>query len=139
MYLWLKAFHLIVVVTWFAGLFYLPRLFIYHMETAVGTDAYQRFCLMEQKLFRIIMIPSLIFVFLLGLGLMHIAKTTALWLHIKLACVVVLWVYQWMCWRYMQAFRIGRIPGSARYFRLFNEVPSLLLIIIVLLAVLKPF
>jgi putative membrane protein len=136
--LWLKAFHVIFVVTWFAGLFYLPRLFVYH---AVATDSIsiERFLLMERRLFVLMSIGALL---ALTFGMAMIAAAPeylqAAWLHAKLVLVALLIGYHLWCHRLIAAFALGRPTHSARWFRWFNEVPSLLLIAIVILAVVKP-
>jgi protoporphyrinogen IX oxidase len=137
--LWLKAFHVVFVVTWFAGIFYLPRLFIYH---AAATDAtsVERFQVMERRLFGIMTIgASLAIVF--GLA-MVIAAPSLLgfgWLRAKLLLVLALIGYHVWCYRLMADLRVGRNARTSRWYRIFNEVPSLLLIAIVILAVVKPF
>ncbi len=137
--LWLKSFHIVFVVTWFAGLFYLPRLFVYHAAAAERTLA-ERFAVMESRLFAIMTIGGAL---ALGFGLaMVIAAPQYLtfgWLHLKLVLVAVLIVYHGWCYRLMRSLRLGRKTHSDRWYRVFNEVPGLLLIAIVLLAVLKPF
>jgi protoporphyrinogen IX oxidase len=136
--LWLKAFHVIFVVTWFAGLFYLPRLFVYH---AVATDpvGIERFMLMERRLFALMSIGALL---ALGFGMAMVAAAPehlhAAWLQAKLILVALLIGYHLWCQRHITAFALRRPTHSARWFRWFNEVPSLLLIAIVILAVVKP-
>jgi putative membrane protein len=137
--LWLKAFHIVFVVTWFAGIFYLPRLFIYH---AAATDALgiERFQMMERRLFAIMTIGATL---TLLFGLSMIAVTPALlaagWLRLKLALVVALIGYHVWCYRLMGDLRAGRNRRSSTWYRVFNEAPALLLIAIVILAVVKPF
>jgi putative membrane protein len=137
--LWLKALHVVFVVTWFAGLFYLPRLFIYH---AAATDALgiERFQTMERRLFAIMTIGATL---ALLFGLAMIAVTPALlatgWLRVKLALVASLIAYHLWCYRLMSDLRAGRSRHSPTWYRVFNEVPALLLIAIVILAVVKPF
>ncbi len=140
-YLWLKAFHIVGVVAWFAGLFYLPRLFVYHVsaEDAVSRD---RFCVMERKLYRIIMRPAMLLTIALGIWMLVLnwsAFGSAAWLWLKLAGVVGLLGYHHYCGRLITAFAAGHNPHSERFYRMFNEVPSLLLIGIVVLVVVKPF
>lgn len=137
--LWLKAFHVVFVVTWFAGIFYLPRLFMYH---AAASDALgiERFQMMERRLFGIMTIgASLTLLF----GLSMIAVTPALlatgWLRVKLLLVLSLIAYHVWCYRLMIDLRLGRNRRSSTWYRVFNEVPSVLLIAIVILAVVKPF
>lgn len=140
--LWLLSFHIIFVITLFAAIFYLPRLFVYH---AMSTDAIsqERFKIMERKLFFGIMLPSAILVLLSGIGLLMgyawDAYKTAGWLHIKLLLVALLYVYIFMCWKIMLNFKHNRNKLSHIFFRWFNEVPVLLLIAIVILVTVKPF
>jgi putative membrane protein len=137
--LWLKAFHIIFVVTWFAGLFYLPRLFVYH---AVTTDAVslERFIIMERRLFAIMTLgAALAAVF----GVCMIVSAPAYlqmgWLHVKLTLVALLIGYHVWCFRLMNELKAGRVGHSQRWYKFFNEVPALLLIAIVVLATVKPF
>jgi len=136
--LWLKAFHIVFVVTWFAGIFYLPRLFLYH---AAATDALsiERFQMMEKRLFAIMTIGATL-TLLFGLSLLIVTPgfLQAGWLHAKLTLVLVLIGYHVWCYRLMTDLRAGR-KRSAKWYRLFNEVPSVLLIAIVILVVVKPF
>ncbi len=142
--LWLKAFHIVFVVTWFAGLFYLPRLFVYHAAAlqagAPERPLAERFAVMERRLFALMTIGGALAV---GFGIAMVAGAPAYltfgWLHAKLALVAALIAYHVWCGRLMRALRAGRSPHSQRWYRWFNEVPGLLLIAIVLLAVLKPF
>ena len=137
--LWLKAFHVVFVVTWFAGLFYLPRLFIYHVATPDAAGL-ARFIVMERRLFFIMTLGALLAV-LCGIGLLVSApQYLALgWLRLKLLLVAALVVYHGGCYRLMLALRAGARPRSQRWLRLYNEVPALLLVAIVVLAVVKPF
>ncbi len=136
--LWLKAFHVIAVVTWFAGLFYLPRLYVYHTD-ATDTISVERFKVMERRLFAIMTIGAVASV---GLGAAMVAAEPAYltmeWLRIKLVLVLVLIGYHVFCYRLMRDFAENRNTRSAKWYRGFNELPSLLLIAIVLLAVVKP-
>lgn len=137
--LWLKAFHIIFMVTWFAGLFYLPRLFVYHVVTADPTGK-QRFELMERRLFVMMTLGGALtaaFGISLLLALPELLQFG--WLHVKLVLVAALIGYHIWCYRLMRKLRGGRNTRSQRWYRWFNEVPSLLLMAIVLLAVLKPF
>jgi len=137
--LWLKAFHVIFVVTWFAGLFYLPRLFVYHVS-ASDTTGLQRFVVMERRLFGIMTIGAVLAA-VFGLS-MIVAAPGYLgfgWLRVKLVLVALLIGYHVWCQRLMVALREGRNSHTERWFRLFNEAPALLLIAIVILAVVKPW
>ncbi|HVN44705.1 MAG TPA: CopD family protein [Steroidobacteraceae bacterium] len=136
--LWLKALHVVFVVTWFAGLFYLPRLYVYHAVTT-DTPGLVRFALMERRLFFIMTLGALLAV-LFG-GAMIAAAPGYLeqrWLRIKLPLVALLAGYHYWCYRLMLSLRLGVNPHSQRWYRWFNEVPTLLLIAIVILAVVKP-
>jgi putative membrane protein len=136
--LWLKAFHILFVVTWFAGLFYLPRLFVYHANT-MDSIGIERFILMERRLFAIMSIGALLAV-TFGLAMIAVAPAylRAPWLQLKLLLVALVIGYHLWCYRLIAAFALGRQTHSARWFRWFNEVPGLLLIAIVILAVVKP-
>ena len=140
-YLWLKALHMIGVVTWFAALFYLPRLFVYHVTTADEAGR-ARFRVMEDKLYRIIMRPSMLITVGFGLWILILsweAFAASIWLWIKLAGVVALLAYHFYCARLVRAFAADEDSHSERFYRIFNEVPALLLILIVILVVVKPF
>jgi putative membrane protein len=136
---WIKAWHVIFMVTWFAGLFYLPRLFVYH-ASATDVAGIERFRVMESRLFAIMTVGA---VLTAAFGLWLLAKNPSLlstgWLRAKLVFVALLVVYHAWTWRLMRDFAAGRNLRSARWYRWFNEVPSLLLIGIVLLAVVRPF
>ena len=137
--LWLKALHVIAIVTWFAGLFYLPRLYVYHADAkdAVGI---QRFEIMEKRLFGIMTIGAALSVFFGGLMLIESpAYLQTGWLKLKLLFVALLIAYHAYCHKLLRDFRAQRNTRSARWLRGFNELPSLLLIAIVILAVVKPF
>lgn len=140
--LWLVACHVIVVITLFAAVFYLPRLFVYHAQCK-DTISNQRFKLMERRLFNGILLPSAILVGITGLWLLYgfgwAEKPHILWLHIKLYLVIGLYIYLGFCWKYMLDFRKDRNTHSHRFYRWFNEIPSVLLILIILLVVVKPF
>jgi putative membrane protein len=140
-YLWLKAFHIISVITWFAGIFYLPRLFVYHVSVADDISD-TRFKIMEDKLYRLIMTPSMLVT--LGLGFWMLVQgwhslSASYWIWVKLVLVLGLVGYHLNCGRMIRLFAEDRQQHSERYFRIYNEVPVLLLIPIVLLVVLKPF
>lgn len=140
--LWLKAFHIVFVVTWFAGLFYLPRLFVYHAAAqAAGEQALtERFAVMERRLYAIMTIGAALAV---AFGVSMVVWAPAYlafgWLRVKLVLVAALIVYHAWCRRLMGALHAGRAVHSERWYRYFNELPGLLLIAIVILAVVKPF
>ncbi len=140
MYLWIKAFHIIAVVTWFAALFYLPRLYVYH-AMAEDRAGIERFKVMERKLYRGIMTPSAIVAVGLGIWLLVLIPgwLTQGWLHTKLLLVALLIGYHLYCGRLLRVFREDRNTRSHRWYRVFNELPVLVLIAVVILAVVKPF
>jgi putative membrane protein len=136
--LWLKAFHVVFVVTWFAGLFYLPRLFVYHVS-ATDAPGLERFVVMERRLFGIMTIGgSLAALFGISMIVAAPGYLAFAWLHAKLVLVAVLITYHVWCYRLMVGLRTGTNRRSERWLRLFNEFPALLLIAIVILAVVKP-
>jgi putative membrane protein len=136
---WIKAWHVIFMVTWFAGLFYLPRLFVYYASTT-DSAGIERFRVMERRLFAIMTIGA---VMTTAFGLWLVAWSPSLlhtgWLRLKLVLVALLIAYHAWNWRLLRDFAAGRNSHSARWYRWFNEIPSLLLIGIVLLAVARPF
>lgn len=137
--LWLKAFHVVFVVTWFAGLFYLPRLFVYHV-TVNDEASLQRFAVMERRLFGIMTIGAVLAaVFGVSMILAAPGYLAFSWLRVKLVLVALLIGYHIWCYRLLVALREGRNSRSERWLRLFNEAPALLLIAIVVLAVVKPW
>jgi protoporphyrinogen IX oxidase len=137
--LWLKAFHIVFVVTWFAGLFYLPRLYVYH-ASAQDSVSIDRFKIMERRLFTMMTIGATLAT-LFGVGMVVMAPSYLQfgWLHTKLTLVAGLIAYHIWCYRLLVAFRNDRNQHSEKWYRAFNEVPSLFLIAIVILVVVKPF
>ena len=138
--LWVKAFHIIGVVCWFSGIFYLPRLFVYHAmsEDQVSKD---RFVIMERKLFWGIMTPSAVFAVVLGTWLLvanHGYFMAWWWMKAKLGLVAILIVYHYYCYWFMKALREDSQIRTHKFFRFFNELPVLLLVVIVILIVVKP-
>jgi putative membrane protein len=137
--LWLKALHVISVITWFAGLFYLPRLFVYHADAhdAISLD---RFVVMERRLFVIMTIGATASIFF---GASMLLESTVyfafIWLRVKLLFVLLVLAYHFLCYKLLRDFALVRNTHSAKWYRNFNEIPSLLLIVIVILAVVKPF
>lgn len=135
--LWVKAFHIIFVTSWFAGLFYLPRIFVNHtMET--NSEVIQRLMLMEQKLYRF-MLPLAVLALGFGLWLWLGYGTSGKWMHPKLTLVLGLITYHWYCGKIMRDLKTGKNKRSHIWFRLFNEVPVLILTAVVILVVVKPF
>ena len=140
MYEWLKAFHIIAVIAWMAGMLYLPRLFVYHCEADPGSRQSETFKVMERRLLRAIMNPAMIVTWLLGLWLAWRGGFFAApWLHAKLALVVAMSGVHGMLSRYVRDFAADRNRKSQKFYRIINEVPTILMILIVLLVVVKPF
>ncbi len=135
--LWIKALHLIFMVTWFAGLFYLPRLFVYHAITD-DTAGRERFKIMERKLFYGIMTPGAVLTIVFGMWLWLGYGTTGGWLHAKLVLVALLIAYHTYCGKLLNDFKHDRNHHSHVWYRWFNEFPVLLLIAVIILAVVKP-
>ena|SRR3990167_1681061 len=138
--LWVKAFHLISMVAWFAGLFYLPRLFVYHADTEDVLSS-ARFKVMERRLYYGIMWPAGLLTTGFGLWLMIKYEPylmQMLWMRAKLSLVLFVWVYHVCCGVLMQRFEANKNKYSTLFFRLFNELPTLFLIAIILLVVVKP-
>jgi len=141
MYKWVLAFHVIAVICWFAALFYLPRLFVYH---AMSNDeiSIERFKLMQRKLYRGIANPAMIATIILGLWLVSMAPDAYLnqtWFQLKAALVLLLIGYHYMCLGHMKKLATNRSNKSHVYFRLFNEVPVFFLVAIVILVIVQPF
>lgn len=136
--LWVKSFHVIFMVTWFAGLFYLPRLFVYHAMSEDPTSI-ERFKVMERKLFYGIMTPGALITVVLGLWLWLGYGFTGGWMHAKFALVLVLIAYHAYCGKLLVDFKHDRNTRSHVFYRWFNEFPVILLIAIVVLVIVKPF
>ncbi len=136
--LWFKALHIIFMVTWFAGLFYLPRLFVYH-AMAIDQTSLDRFKIMERKLFYGIMTPGLILTMIFGIAMMVIGDYAGqMWLSIKLGLIAVLIVYHVYCGKLLVDFKRDKNTRSHIFYRWFNEFPVLILFAIIFLAVLRP-
>ncbi len=141
-YLWVKALHIIVVIAWMAGLLYVPRLFVYHCEAEAGSARAEMLATMERRLLRAIMTPAMIASFALGAWLLlmpGVADWAGGWLHGKLALVVALAAMHGMMARWRKDFAAGRNQHSQTFYRVVNEVPTVLRIAIVILVVVKPF
>jgi putative membrane protein len=138
--LWLKAFHIMAVVAWFAGLFYLPRLFVYHADAKPGSELSETLKVMEYRLLTAIMTPAMGMVWLTGVTLAYwMGAFSDGWLHAKFALVFLLSGFQGALSRWTKDFAADRNTRSAKFYRIANEVPTVFLILIVLLVVLKPF
>jgi putative membrane protein len=140
LYLWVKAFHIISMVAWFAGLFYIWRLFVYHAETG-SSEVKETLAIMERRLYRAIMNPAMLATLFFGLWLIHIRKDAILnsgWLWVKLVLVTILLGIHHLANSYRKRLLAGIVYNSKR-FRILNEIPTLILIATVILAILKPF
>lgn len=142
-YLWLKAAHIIAVIAWMAGLFYLPRLFVYHAAAETGSPLANVFKIMERRLYIVIMLPAMIASWLTGAALIWVLWDSGIknsgWALVKLGAVLAMSVVHLRLGLHMRQFHADRNRQSSRYFRLINEVPTILMILIVLMAVTKPF
>jgi protoporphyrinogen IX oxidase len=143
MYLWLKAFHIIAVIAWLAGMLYMPRLFVYHCQAEPGSTQSATFKLMERRLLKLIINPAMIATWLLGLTLIWLMGQAAFlqagWLHAKLALVLALSAVHGFFVNWVKDFAADRNAHSQKFYRIVNEIPTALLILIVILAVVKPF
>lgn len=143
LYLWVKAFHLIAVMSWMAGMLYLPRLFVYHTQVEKDSEADFMLQTMERKLLRYIINPAMIVTFALGIWLIVItgagAPGSGYWMHAKLVLVLGLATSHGLMARYRKHFVNGTNTKSQKFFRIFNEVPTVLMVLIILLVTLKPF
>lgn len=139
--LYIKAFHIISVIAWMAGVLYLPRLFVYHTEAETGSKQSETFKVMERRLLKAIITPAMIASWVFGLILAYYAVDWAQagWFHLKLLLVVVLSGFTGSLARWTREFAEDRNTHSQRFYRIANEVPTLLMIVIVILAVVKPF
>jgi protoporphyrinogen IX oxidase len=144
-YPWLKAFHIIAVIAWMAGMLYLPRLFVYHSVAEKGSVQSETFKVMERRLLRAIINPAMIAVWVLGLTLAWLGPDSRYgwfgygWLQAKIALVLVLSAVHGLFARWVKAFAVDSNRHSQKFYRIINEVPTLLMIAIVILAVVKPF
>lgn len=142
LYPWMKAVHIISVIAWMAGLLYLPRLFVYHTRALAGSELSETFKIMERRLLRAIILPAAAVAVLFGLmlaGVPGMLTPPSGWFHSKVALVVLLLVYTHLLGRWRRAFAEDRNTKSATFFRAVNEIPTVLMVAIVLLVVVKPF
>ena len=140
-YLTFKALHLIAVISWMAGLLYLPRIFVYHAETIENKAQSETFKLMEKRLYFYIMNPAMILSWIFGLLLIHsqgILSLGLLWMKIKIGLVIILTSYHFYLLAVLKDFQIDNNTKSSKFFRIINEVPTLLLIIIIFVVIFKP-
>jgi putative membrane protein len=142
LYPWTKAIHILAVISWMVGLLYLPRLFVYHCEAAPGTEASERFKIMEARLYRQIMLPAMITTFLLGIILLltpGVVDWHQGWMHVKLLAVLGLAGFHGAMGKWRRDFLHDRNTKKQRYFRVANEVPTVLMIVAVIMVVVQPF
>jgi putative membrane protein len=140
MYEWIKAFHVIAVISWMAGMLYLPRLFVYHCEADPGSRQSETFKVMERRLLKVIINPAMIVTWLLGLWLAYSSgQYAAHWLQVKFVLVLLMSGVHGVLSKYVREFAADKRRKPAKYFRILNEIPSVLMIFIVILAVVKPF
>lgn len=141
-YLWIKAFHIIAVISWMAGLLYLPRLFVYHCAVESGSAESETFKVMERRLLRAIMNPAMVVSLLLGL-IMAIELGPSVWVEvwfiIKIICLIGLLIMHMLMGKWRKGFQMDSNSHSSKFYRYMNEAPTLLMIIIVLMVVVKPF
>ena len=134
-----KILHIVAVISWMAGLLYLPRIFVYHTQVAPGSETDKIFQVMERRLFRFIMNPAMILVFIFGLYLASQIGFDLPWIHAKLTLVGILTFYHHLLGRWRKNFENGQNKHSQKFYRIINEVPTILMICIVALVILKPF
>jgi putative membrane protein len=141
LYPWIKALHVIAVIAWMAGMFYLPRLFVYHAASAIGSDKSETFKVMEAKLMRIIMMPAATLTWLFGAAMLALnpALMDQAWLMVKLAFVIGLTAMHFVMVGWRKAFARDRNRHSEKFFRMMNEVPTLALMVIVIMVIVRPF
>ncbi len=135
-----KALHIIFMTTWMAGLFYLPRIFVYHSETKKNTRQYKTFNTMERKLYNYIMNPSLVGTWVFGILLTLITDSyQAIWINLKLVLIFFLTLFHIYCGKNIQTFKKGQNNHSGKFFRMINEIPTILFIAIIFIVIFKPF
>ena len=138
LYPWLKWLHLLALISWMVGLFYLPRLFVYHAE-ATSPDVRETLSVMQAKLMKVIMTPAMLVTWLSGILLVASLGQAGLWLLLKIVCVLALTGFHGVCGKWRKELAAGTSTRPGKFFRMMNEVPTVLLIVIVGLVVFKPF
>lgn len=139
-YSWFKALHVIAVMAWMAGLFYLPRLYVYHTNAKKGSELSETFKIMERRLLRAIMHPAMVVsVIFGGLLLKEIDAWDQGWLHVKLLCVALMIVFHFALAKYRLDFAADKNTKSEKFYRMINEVPTVLMIVLVIMVIVKPF
>ena len=140
-YMWFKAMHIIAIISWMAGIFYLPRLYVYHTRAQAGSEMDKTFQIMEAKLLRVIMNPAMIMSYVFGLLNAYIYGIPALgvWFHIKMGAVIGLTIMHGLLARWRKDFAAGNNKHSEKFYRIINEVPVIFMVIAVFMVVVKPF
>lgn len=138
-YFWLKALHIIAVIAWMAGLLYLPRLFVYHANAEPGSELSETLKIMERRLLRAIMNPAMIVSLGAGAALLTYQDFSQIWLHVKLTAIFGLIVMHMMMAKWRKEFETDQNKHNHRFYRIANEIPTALMVLIVILAVVKPF
>ena len=140
-YLLFKSLHLIAVISWMAGLLYLPRIFVYHAKKNTEINTSETFKVMERRLMYFIMMPAMILSWIIGIALIlinGISITSSLWVQAKLFLVVLLTIYHLFLWYYLKKFTLDKNEKSAKFFKIINEIPTVLLILIIFIIIYKP-
>ena len=138
-YQWIKAFHVMAVISWMAGIFYLPRLFVYHAMAGNTGETAETLKVMEFKLYRYIMVNSMYATWAAGLAMLWVIGFSDIWLWIKFAAVCAMTAYHYLLRHHMRVFARGENRRDDRYFRILNEIPTLLMAVIVIMVIVKPF
>ena len=140
MYLWLKALHIIAVIAWMAGMLYLPRLFVYHAVATAGSESSETFKTMEHRLLNYIMVPAMMTTWVIGIVLLVQGQWLgAGWFHVKFVAVLAMTILHGLFSHWVNEFRFDRNRHTQKFFRIINEIPTVFLIVIVVLATVKPF
>jgi putative membrane protein len=140
MYLWVKALHIVAVIAWMAGMLYLPRLFVYHAAARVGSDQSETFKTMERRLLNFIMMPAMAVTWIAGIALVLLGQWfSAGWFLAKFVLVIAMTIVHGLFAHWVNEFRYDRNSHSQKFFRIVNEIPTIMLIVIVILATIKPF
>ena len=138
-YLWIKALHIIAVIAWMAGLLYLPRLYVYHADADIGSEFSEKLKIMERRLLRAIMNPAMLVSLIAGGALLAYQDFSSGWLHVKLTAIVGLLIMHMLMAKWRKDFEKDTNTHSHKFYRVANEIPTVLMILIVVLAVVKPF
>lgn len=140
-FIWYKTFHVISVISWMAAMFYLPRIFVYHTKAEIGSEMDKTFQIMEKRLLKIIMTPAMLSTYIFGLLTAYVYGLVALgiWFHIKMLAVLGLTIMHGLCAKWVKDFAKGENKHSEKFYRMVNEVPTILMILAVIMVIVKPF